>query len=187
MNEEFRIYHVARNAARHNSALDDELYGTPEPSVGERDWTLDNPKKYLDDINAELPKVDRAIDDLIYILKEKNLLSKEFFGDLQAKNIIDTTGRRVALRAINSATKNCQFKLPSLTVANAHAYHAFTVRQFEYAEKLSQMLQTQTPNEIPVIQSKAERQLKVLVAAYRDLTSTYVRYYEYLNPKNSQE
>ena len=56
-----------------------------------------------------------------------------------------------------------------------------------YAEKLSQMLQTQTPNEIPVIQSKAERQLKVLVAAYRDLTSTYVRYYEYLNPKNSQE
>lgn len=82
MNEEFRIYHVARNAARHNSALDDELYGTPEPSVGERDWTLDNPKKYLDDINAELPKVDRAIDDLIYILKEKNLLSKEFFWRL---------------------------------------------------------------------------------------------------------
>ena len=51
MNEEFRIYHVARNAARHNSALDDELYGTPEPSQI-RDWTLDNPKLYLQRINA---------------------------------------------------------------------------------------------------------------------------------------
>lgn len=51
MNEEFRIYHVARNAARHNSALDDELYGTPEPSPI-RDWTLDNPKLYLQRINA---------------------------------------------------------------------------------------------------------------------------------------
>ena len=52
MNEEFRIYHVARNAARHNSALDDVLYGTPEPSPI-RDWTLDNPKLYLQRINAE--------------------------------------------------------------------------------------------------------------------------------------
>ena len=182
MNEEFRIYHVARNAARHNSALDDELYGTPEPSPI-RDWTLDNPKLYLQRINAELSKVDTAIDDLFYILKEKNLISDEFLRDLQAKNIVDVSGKRVELRTIGSSDKGCKFRLPSLTLANAHAFHAFTVRQFEYAEKLSHQLQTQSPNEISVIQSKAERQLKVLVAAYRDLTSTYVRFFEYSNTK----
>ena len=182
MNEEFRIYHVARNAARHNSALDDELYGTPEPPAI-RDWTLDTPKLYLQRINAELSKVDTAIDDLFYILKEKNLLSDEFLRDLQAKNIVDASGKRIELRTLGSSDKGCKFRLPNLTLANAHAFHAFTVRQFEYAEKLSHQLQTQSPNEIPVIQSKAERQLKVLVAAYRDLTSTYVRFFEYANTK----
>lgn len=133
MNEEFRIYHVARNAARHNSALDDELYGTPEPSPI-RDWTLDNPKLYLQRINAELSKLDTAIDDLFYILKEKNLISDEFLRDLQAKNIVDVSGKRVELRTIGSSDKGCKFRLPSLTLANAHAFHAFTVRQFEYAK-----------------------------------------------------
>ena len=82
MSEEFRIYHVARNAARHNSALDDELYGTPEPKVGERDWTLDDPKLYLQRINSELAAIDTAIDNLFYLMSEKNLLSSEFLSDL---------------------------------------------------------------------------------------------------------
>lgn len=179
MSEEFRIYHVARNAARHNSALDDELYGTPEPQVGERDWALDNPKLYLQRINSELAAVDTAIDNLFYLMSEKNLLSSEFLSDLQAKNIVDSTGKRVELRVLGAANKNCKFRLPTLTVANAHAFHAFTVRQFGYADKLSEMLKSKSPNEINVDRSKAERQLKVLVAAYRDLTSTYVRFFEY--------
>lgn len=163
---EFRIYHVARNAARHNSALDDALYGTPEPSP-EKDWTLSNPRLYLKRIATEILKVDVAMDDLFYIMREKKLLSEEFLRDLTEKKFIDENGNRTEL------------KMPSLAISNAHAFHSFTVRQFEYVEKLSHQLQSQAPNEINVIQSKAERQLKVLIAAYKDLAATYVRFTEY--------
>ena len=36
---DFRIYHVARNTARHNYELDDRMYGTPEQK-SEEDWTI---------------------------------------------------------------------------------------------------------------------------------------------------
>lgn len=69
---DFRIYHIARNTARHNYELDDRLYGTPEQKE-EVDWTIMNVEKaklYIQRVKAELNKLDTAIDDLAYLLRE---------------------------------------------------------------------------------------------------------------------
>ena len=119
---EFQIYHVSRNTARHNYELDDRLYGTPEQKV-EEDWTIKNVEKanlYIQRVKAELNKLDTAIDDMAYLLRENG----------HPQKYDEKPG------------------LPSLEAADAHVFHSFHVRQFGYAEKLSQMLQSMSPKEI---------------------------------------
>lgn len=147
---EFRIYHVARNTARHNYELDDRLYGTPEQK-SEEDWALKNAQLYIQRVKAELNKLDTAIDDLAYLLGENGYPQK----------YDEKPG------------------LPSLEAADAHVFHSFHVRQFGYAEKLSQMLQSMSPKEIELNIPKAKRQFNVLLAAREDLLVTLVRYTAY--------
>ena len=145
---EFRIYHVVRNAAKHNYELDDRLYGTPLIKQ-EEDWAIKNPQLYIQRVKDEMAKVNIAIDDVAYLMREK--------------------GEAVQI----------QEKTITLKEADAYAYHKFHVRQFEYAEKLSQMLQSKSPEEIELNIPKARRQLNVLLAAKEDLEATLVRFTEY--------
>ena len=145
---EFRIYHVVRNAAKHNYELDDRLYGTPLIKK-EEDWAIKNPQLYIQRVKDEMAKVNIAIDDVAYLMREK--------------------GEAVQIEE----------KTITLKEADAYAYHKFHVRQFEYAEKLSQMLQSKSPEEIELNVPKARRQLNVLLAAKEDLEATLVRFTEY--------
>lgn len=149
MTREFRIYHVARKCAGHNFELDDELYGSPLQKT-EEDWTLKSPKLYLKRIANELSRVETAIDDMAYLLREK--------------------GEPVTVP---------EAKKPSLKEADAHVFHKFHVRQFEYVEKLSHQLGSMTPDEIHLLIPKARRQLNVLLAAREDLLVTQVRFENY--------
>lgn len=148
---EFRIYHVVRNLAKHNYELDDRWYGSPL-TKDEEDWPLKNPKLYLARVKKELAKVNMAIDDLAYLMREKNC----------EKQIPEA-------------------KVPTLEEANAHAFHKFHVRQFEYVEKLSHLINENAPGDISLSVPKAERQLNVLLAAREDLLVTQVRFTEYAN------
>lgn len=150
---EFRIFHVARNAARHNSELDDQLYGTPEPKEN-IDWAVRCPeevKRYLQNIKGELNALDTAISDLAYLFQEK--------GEPQ--------------------TYEENPVLPSLEEADAYVFHAFTVRQFKYSEDLSHLLKSNSPNDIKFDFSKARRQFNVLLSAREDLLVTQVRFTQY--------
>lgn len=155
---EFRIYHVARNTAKHNYELDDRWYGSPLPKEGPEDWALAKPELYLKRVRAELNRIETAIDDLLYLLQEK--------------------GYKLEHPIV---------QVPSLEAANAHAFHRFHVRQFEYIEKLSQQLESKDPNMIDVIIPKAFRQLNVLLAAQEDLLVTQVRFSEYAMQKRQME
>ena len=150
---EFRIYHVARNTARHNYELDDRLYGTPEQK-SEEDWTIKSAEKsllYIQRVKAELNKLDTAIDDLAYLLRENG--HPQEYDEKPA--------------------------LPSIETADSYVFHSFTVRQFGYAEKLSKMLESMSPHEIKLDIPKAKRQFNVLLAARADLQVTLVRYTAY--------
>lgn len=149
---EFKIYHVARNVARHNSALDDRLYGTPYPQ-GEIDWTLVDPELYVKRVRSELSRVNNALDDLAYLLREKGC-PQDYDSDPG---------------------------YPTIAEADAHAFHSFTVRQFGYVEKLSHQLQSRPANQIDLIIPKAIRQFNILLAAREDLMATSVRYTNYIH------
>lgn len=147
---EFRIYHVARKCAGHNFELDDQLYGSPLQKT-EVDWTLEDPKLYLKRVANELSRVETAIDDMAYLLREK--------------------GEQVTVPDV---------KKPSLEEADAYVFHKFHVRQFEYIEKLSHQLGSRAPADIKLIIPKARRQLNVLLAAREDLLVTQVRFESYI-------
>ena len=146
---EFRIYHVVRNAAKHNYELDDKLYGSPLIKE-EEDWVLKKPKLYIQRVKDELAKVKVAIEDVAYLMREK--------------------GEKVQIPEREDMT---------MEEADAYAYHKFHVRQFEYAEKLSQMLQSGAPEDIELNIPKARRQLNILLAAKKDLEATLVRFTAY--------
>ena len=149
-NREFRIYHVSRHCAKHNFELDDRLYGSPlQKDVV--DWALEDPKLYLKRVANELSRVETAIDDMTYLLREK--------------------GEEVTVP---------EAKEPSLEEADAYVFHKFHVRQFEYVEKLSYQLGTCPPNKMNLIIPKARRQLNVLLAAREDLLTTKVRFENYI-------
>ena len=147
---EFRIYHVARKCAGHNFELDDQLYGSPLQKT-QVDWPLENPRLYLKRVTNELSRVETAIDDMAYLLREK--------------------GEEVTVP---------DAKEPYLEEADAYVFHKFHVRQFEYVEKLSHQLCSCAPNEINLIIPKARRQLNVLLAAREDLLTTKVRFENYI-------
>ena len=155
MTTEFQIYHVVRKCAGHNFELDDRLYGSP---IQEKDvdWTLENPKLYLKRVDSELRRVEMGIDDMAYLLREQGL---EVFVP--------------------------EMKIPTLEEADAHVFHKFHVRQFEYVEKLSHQLNSKAPDQISMIIPKAVRQYNVLLAAREDLLVTKVRFENYL--KNYKE
>ncbi len=147
---EFKIYHVVRKCAAHNFELDDRIYGSPLQKT-EVDWTLENPKLYLKRVANEMQRVEMAIDDMAYLLREK--------------------GEDVFVPEV---------KVPTLEEADAYVFHKFHVRQFEYVEKLSHQLGVKTPEDIQLIIPKAIRQLNVLLAAREDLIVTKVRFEAYL-------
>lgn len=155
--KEYRIYHVARRCADHNSALDDELYPSPEMEKKE-DWTLKDPELYLQRVSGELSKLDAAIDDMAYLLRQK--------------------GVKVNLP---------ERRKPSVEEADAHVFHYFYIRQFGYVEKLSHQLSYLAPEDIQLKISKAKRQLNVLLAAREDLLVTKVRFENYRDSKTHQE
>ena len=146
---DFRIYHVARNAAKHNYELDDKLYGAPLEKK-EEDWAIKAPNLYIQRVKDELAKVNVAIEDVAYLMREKGV-------EVQIPERADMTFEE----------------------ADAYAYHKFHVRQFEYAEKLSQMLQSKAPEEIELNIPKAKRQLSILLAAKEDLEATLTRFTAY--------
>lgn len=149
---EFRIYHVTRMLAKHNYELDDELYGSPLKKE-QRDWALDDPQLYLKRVLNELAKVNAAIDDIAYLLREK----------FQLTNLVP------------------QAKHFSAEDAAAYAFHKFHTRQFTYSEVLSNQLESNAPENIEINLSKARRQLSILLAARSDLTVTIKRFSEYAN------
>lgn len=149
--QEFRIYHVSRHLAKHNYELDDRLYGSPLQK-NEVDWPLINPKLYLQRLKGETLRVTNAIDDMVFLLNENG-----------ASIILSEGGPTFTLEE-----------------ADAHVFHKFHTRQFEYVEKLSFMLQSSSPAEIKLNLPKAHRQLNVLLAAQEDLAVTMIRFSHYL-------
>lgn len=152
--KEFRIYHVTRNAAKHNYELDDELYGSPL-SKPTHDWALDDPELYIKRVKSELAHVNCALDDMSYILRQKD-------HQMQYEE---------------------NPSIPTQEYADAYAFHKFHTRQFEYVEKISHMLQSKSANEISLDIPKALRQFNVLLAARDDLLVTLVRFTAYAESK----
>lgn len=165
---EFRIYHVTRKVAKHNYELDDKLYGSPMLKT-EIDWPLENPELYLQKVDEELKKVNGAIDDMVYLIGEKN--KKKVNTEIE-----DIPKFMVKYLGVENRD---EFSEEEIAWADAYAYHKFHVRQFEYVEKLSQQLQSKAPEEIELIMPKALRQLNVLLAARTDLTATWIRFTQY--------
>lgn len=155
--KEFNIRHVTRKQAAHNFELDDRLYGCPIRKT-EEDWTLRDPELYLKRVSNELAMVRVAIDDMVYILREKGI-------DVNVP----------------------QEQEPSLEQADAHVFHKFHVRQFTYVEKLSVLLDSKTPEKIAIDIPKAKRQLNVLIAARDDLLATQVRFRNYAESMKKAE
>lgn len=153
MANEFRIYHVTRRLGHHNSMLDDALYGSPEKR--EPDWAVTDPVLYVQRVKGELSRVNTALDDLIYVLREKGI-------------------------AVSVPSSN---DLPSLEEAHAHVFHRFQYRSFTYAEKIGHLLESHCPEDIELNISKAMRQRNMLIAAREDLMATLVRFTAYAENK----
>lgn len=148
---EYRICHVSRNLFKHNRELDDLIFGCPYPKQS-IDWPLTNPAKYLADLTAELHHIDDLIDTMKYIMREKQFAFKHVtISPVSAEN------------------------------ADTYVFHHLDVRQFGYAEKLYQQIETLSmePREIEIVESKAIRQMNVLIAAKLDLQVTITRFTAY--------
>lgn len=143
---EYTLYHVTRNLAKHSLRLDDYLYGAPSQGY-EEDWAVKSPQLYLQRLNSEKMRIDAVLDDMLYLMREKHITA--YYNEP---------------------------KMPSLEEADAHVYHKFHHRSFSYAEKLAEMLQNKSPEDIEVNVKKLRRQVNVLQAAQEDILNTLVRF-----------
>ena len=122
----------------------------------EIDWPLLEPEKYLNILEIEKKLLLRNLEDFVYVLREK-----EIFITYRLKNY-------------------------SLEDANAHIYHKFTHRTFNYVEKVCNSLQSNySPNDIDINVGKARRQLNAILAALNDIDVSIIRFQDYL--KNIQK
>lgn len=150
MTIKFRNYHTIRHVAQHVQALDDFMYGSPDPSYKE-DRALANPEEYLNELEHELKIVQGVKEDIVYVLKE-----------------FDTN------------TKIPKTDIPLETDAKNYVFHNFTQRQFTYGEKIKYLLQHNPVEKIDLIFSKAVKQIYVLCAAEIDLKVAIYRFEEYV-------
>lgn len=115
----------------------------------EIDWPLVETDKYLALLENERKFLIRGLEDLAYVLREH--------GNLVSYNL----------------------KTYSKEDADAHIYHKFTHRTFNYIEKISNLLQSNSPDKIDVNVAKARRQLYAIVAALNDIDVSIIRFKEY--------
>ena len=152
---EYKIFHVTRNLAKHAFELDDALYGSPlQKNEEEPEWALKDPELYLQRLRSELNKLEIELSDLQFVLRSKYQI--EFDN-----------------KPFDMTAEEC----------DAHCYHKFHHRSFTYAEKISYWLQEKSPEEIDVNLPKARRQLNVLVAAIQDVNVSIVRYENFAKVK----
>lgn len=149
--KEFKQYHTTRNLSNHALALDDYLYGTPvAKNDQDNDWAIEKPKEYLSTLYKEKKELKRDLEDMIYILKEK---------DIDMTYIL---------------------KSYSPQAADAHIYHVFTRRSFNYVEKIAYQLRSKAPDTIELNVPKARRQLYAIIAALNDVEVSIVRFEAYV-------
>lgn len=115
----------------------------------ETDWPLIETDKYLSMLENERKFLIRGLEDLAYVLREH--------GNLVSYNL----------------------KTYSKEDADAHIYHKFTRRTFNYIEKISTLLQSNSPDKIDVNVAKARRQLYAIIAALNDIDVSIIRFKEY--------
>ena len=150
---EYKIFHVTRNLAKHSFELDDAIHGSPLQKEN-TDWTLQQPDLYLQRLRSERNRLEIALSDLQFVLRAKYQME------------LDN-------KPFNMEAEEC----------DAHCYHKFHHRSFSYAEKISYWLQEKTPEEIKIDLPKARRQLNVLYAAIEDINVSIVRYELYIANK----
>lgn len=148
--EEYKLFHVTRNLAKHAFELDDCIYGSPLPKEV-TDWALKQPELYLQRLKNEKARLEMALSDLQFVLSSKYQLKF-------TEKVFDMT------------VEEC----------DAYCYHKFNHRSFTYAQKISFWLQSEAPEEIEVNRAKAIRQLKVLEAAIEDVNVSIVRFESYI-------
>lgn len=148
--QEYKIFHVTRNLAKHAFELDDALYGSPL-SKKEKDWALQNPELYVQRLKGELSSLETSLSNLQFVLAcKENMEFDELDFCMTAEEV------------------------------DAHCYHRFHHRSFNYAEKINYWLQSRVPEEIEINHAKAMRQLRVLEAAITDVNVSIVRFENYI-------
>lgn len=154
--EEYKLFHVTRNLAKHAFELDDAIHGSPLPKEV-TDWAVKNPELYVQRLRAELLRLEGLLSDLQYVMRNK--FQMEFDN-----------------KPFEMSEEQC----------DAYVYHKFHHRSFTYAEKISYWLGEKTPEEMDVKIPKAKRQLNVLVAAIQDVNVSLVRFSNYCKTIKTQ-
>ena len=72
--EEYKLFHVTRNLAKHAFELDDCIYGSPLPKEV-TDWALKQPELYLQRLKNEKARLEMALSDLQFVLSSKYQLT----------------------------------------------------------------------------------------------------------------
>lgn len=144
--EEYKLFHVTRNLPKHAFELDDAIYGSPEQKEV-TDWAVKEPELYVQRLKTELSRLEMVLSDLQFVMRCKYNME---FSD----------------RSLDMTDDEC----------DAYCYHKFHHRSFTYAEKISYLLQSKTPEEIDTNKPKAMRQLKVLEAAIQDVNVSIKRF-----------
>lgn len=148
--KEFKQYHVTRNLGKHALALDNRLYGSPMLDEKEEDdWAVSDPEKYISLLYQEKKELQRSLEDMTYILKVKKI------------------------------EMTYVLKSYSTQAADAHIYHLFTRRSFNYVEKIAYQLRSKAPDTIDLNVPKARRQLYAIIAALNDIEVSIVRFEAY--------
>lgn len=148
INPEFRPHHTSRYLAKHALELDDKLYGSP--NVKETiDRAISDPWNYIEELKKEKRTLIELREDVVCF----------------ANNYCD------------GGEKFEAYKEPQITIsqANAHVFHKFTVRSFTYASKIQSFLSTDYMQIKPNI-PKLRRQLNVLDAALEDICVSILRF-----------
>lgn len=149
INPEFRPHHTSRHLAKHSFELDDKIYSSP--NVKETvDRAISDPLKYLEELKEEKRNLLELRSDVVYFANN--------YGGQKFE----------------------EYTEPQITIsqANAHVFHKFTVRSFTYASKIQSFLSADYMQMNPNI-PKLRRQINVLDAALEDITVSIIRFEKY--------
>lgn len=87
---EYKIFHVTRNLAKHSFELDDAIHGSPLQKEN-TDWTLQQPDLYLQRLRSERNRLEIALSDLQFVLRAKYQMefdNKPF--NMEAEDVMPT-------------------------------------------------------------------------------------------------